>query len=129
MYDKRLDTFVTIAELGSFSKAADILYLSVPALTKQISALEKEYGFTLFTRDARGAHLTKAGLSLYKDAKDLFNVFHGCFLRHMIFVDIWKLLICQQSMIFKFIPSLMISIKATISTEKSVFHWTESLHC
>ena len=71
MYDKRLDTFVTIAELGSFSKAADILYLSVPALTKQISALEKEYGFTLFTRDARGAHLTKAGLSLYKDAKDL----------------------------------------------------------
>ncbi len=73
MYDKRIDTFLAVADLGSFSKAADMLYMSVPALTKQITALEKEYGFPLFIRDARGAHLTKAGLSFYKDAKELLT--------------------------------------------------------
>ena len=71
MYDKRLETFITVADTGSFSKAAEILYISVPALSKQMTSLEKDYGLTLFLRGSRGSHLTKAGLSLYKDAKDL----------------------------------------------------------
>lgn len=71
MYDKRLETFITVADTGSFSKAAEILYISVPALSKQMTSLEKDYGLTLFSRGSRGSHLTKSGLSLYKDAKDL----------------------------------------------------------
>jgi DNA-binding transcriptional LysR family regulator len=73
MYDKRLETFITVADTGSFSKAAETLYISVPALSKQISTLEKDYGLTLFSRGSRGSHLTKAGASLYKDAKDLIT--------------------------------------------------------
>ena len=71
MYDKRLETFITVADVGSFSKAAEILYISVPALSKQITALEKDYGLTLFSRGSHGSRLTKAGLSLYKDTKEL----------------------------------------------------------
>ena len=43
MYDKRLETFITVADTGSFSKAAETLYISVPALSKQISTLEKVF--------------------------------------------------------------------------------------
>ena len=71
MFDKRLETFVTVADTGSFSKAAEILYLSVPAVSKQITALEKDYELTLFYRGSHGSRLTKAGLSLYNDAKEL----------------------------------------------------------
>jgi DNA-binding transcriptional LysR family regulator len=69
MYSHQLDTFLRVAELGSFSKAAEALYISVPSVIQQINLLESRYGFSLFFRTNRGVTLTEAGKSLYKDGK------------------------------------------------------------
>ncbi len=69
MYNLQLETFIVVADLGSFNKAAETLYITPPAVTKQINLLEKDLGLTLFVRTHRGLVLTEAGKSLYKDAK------------------------------------------------------------
>ncbi len=69
MYNKHLETFLQVADLGSFSKAADMLYISSTAVIKQINLLEQELGLQLFERTHRGIQLTKAGRSIYGDAK------------------------------------------------------------
>ncbi len=69
MYNLQLETFIVVADLGSFNKAAESLYITPPAVTKQINLLEKDLGLTLFIRTHRGLVLTEAGKSLYKDAK------------------------------------------------------------
>lgn len=69
MYNMQLETFIVVADLGSFNKAAEALYITPPAVTKQINLLEKDLGLRLFVRTHRGLILTGAGKSLYKDAK------------------------------------------------------------
>lgn len=53
--------FEIIAQKGSFSNAAAYLFVSQPAVSKQISLMEEELGFRLFERRERGAVLTEAG--------------------------------------------------------------------
>lgn len=69
MYNLQLETFIVVADLGSFNKAAEALYITPPAVTKQINLLEKDLGLQLFVRTHRGLVLTEAGKSLYRDAK------------------------------------------------------------
>ena len=69
MYNPQLDTFLCVAEAGSFNKAAEQLYISPPAVIKQINLLEETLGVQLFVRTHRGLTLTKAGQSLLQDAK------------------------------------------------------------
>lgn len=69
MYNLQLETFIVVADLGSFNKAAEALYITPPAVTKQINLLEKDLDLKLFVRTHRGLALTEAGKSLYKDAK------------------------------------------------------------
>ena len=69
MYDPRLETFLCVADNGSFNKAAEVLYISPPAVIKQINGLEKSLGFSLFLRTHRGLFLTAAGASLAEDAR------------------------------------------------------------
>ena len=69
MYNPQLDTFLCVAEAGSFNKAAEQLYISPPAVIKQINLLEETLGVQLFVRPHRGLTLTKAGQSLLQDAK------------------------------------------------------------
>ena len=69
MYNTQLETFIVVADLGSFNKAAEALYISAPAVTKQINLLEGSLGLQLFVRTHRGLALTEAGKSLYKDSK------------------------------------------------------------
>ena len=69
MYNPQLDTFLCVAEAGSFNKAAEQLYISPPAVIKQINLLEETLGVQLFVRTLRGLTLTKAGQSLLQDAK------------------------------------------------------------
>ncbi len=64
-----MDTFLSVAEAGSFNKAAEKLYISPPAVIKQINLLEESLGLQLFVRTHRGLVLTQAGKSLYQDAK------------------------------------------------------------
>lgn len=66
-----LKCFILVAENLSFARAAEALYISQPAVTKQINALEQELGVTLFIRSTRHVELTPAGMSFYKDAKDI----------------------------------------------------------
>ncbi len=69
MYNPQLETFLCVADSGSFNRAAERLYISPPAVIKQINLLEESLGVQLFARTHRGLTLTKAGHSLYQDAK------------------------------------------------------------
>jgi len=69
MYNPQLATFITVADSGSFNKASELLFISPPAVIKQINLLEGNLGVRLFTRTHRGLQLTKAGQSLYEDSK------------------------------------------------------------
>ena len=61
MLNPQLRTFLCVAESGSFSKAAEQLYLSSTAVIKQINALERALGLTLLQRSHHGVSLTPAG--------------------------------------------------------------------
>lgn len=68
MYNHQLDTFLQVARLGSFSRAAEALYISPTAVIKQMNLLEERLGVALFNRSHRGLTLTGAGDSLARDA-------------------------------------------------------------
>ncbi|MBI3778483.1 MAG: LysR family transcriptional regulator [Gammaproteobacteria bacterium] len=59
-----LQAFLAVAESGSFSRAAEKIYLTQPAISKRIAALEKQIGARLFDRIGRGIRLTEAGEAL-----------------------------------------------------------------
>lgn len=61
MYNPQLDTFLCVVESGSFNKAAEKLYISPPAVIKQINLLEEGLDLQLFVRTHRGLQLTKCG--------------------------------------------------------------------
>lgn len=65
----RLEAFVQVASLLSFSKAADALYLTQPTVTARIQALERELGEPLFERMGRTIRLTDAGASFLPHAQ------------------------------------------------------------
>lgn len=69
MYNPQLETFLCVVESGSFSKAAEKLYITAPAVIKQINSLESSLNLQLFYRTHRGLVVTEAGKSLYKDTK------------------------------------------------------------
>ena len=56
-----MKAFVAVAELGSFSRASEQLFMTQPAVSKRIAALEDDLGVTLFDRLGRGIQLTEAG--------------------------------------------------------------------
>ena len=62
---RQLDYFVRVAELGSFSKAAQILNIAQPALSRQVRLLETDLRATLLQRTGRGVVLTEAGKRLF----------------------------------------------------------------
>ena len=69
MYNPQLETFIRVADAGSFNKAAEESFITPTAVIKQINLLEDSLGVKLFDRTHRGLHLTKAGHSLYQDSK------------------------------------------------------------
>jgi len=64
MYNHQLDTFLLTAKVGSFSAAAEKLYISPSAVNQQITALETNLGTKLFERTHHGLKLTPAGKAL-----------------------------------------------------------------
>lgn len=74
MYNRQLDAFIKAAEMGSFGKAADAMFISTPAMIQQINLLEGSCGVKLFLRSNHGVKLTPAGQSLYEDAKTIIKL-------------------------------------------------------
>ncbi len=73
MYNPQIETFIAVAESGSFSKAAEAFFISPTAVMKQINTLEDRLGITLFNRTNHGLQLTEAGKSLLQDAKYIID--------------------------------------------------------
>jgi DNA-binding transcriptional LysR family regulator len=66
-------TFVTVAEFGTVSKAAQTLRIAQPALSRQIANLEQELGLKLFDRTRGRLVLTGEGEQLLMDCRALLN--------------------------------------------------------
>ncbi len=74
---KQLRAFCHAARLGSVSRAADALFLSQPAVSLQLGALESELGVALFERLGRRMALTREGQALYELARPLIDGIDG----------------------------------------------------
>lgn len=66
--------FLTVAREESFSRAAKVLYLSQPTLSRQIRDMEQELGTPLFIRTNRNVVLTKEGMRLRKRAQEIVDL-------------------------------------------------------
>lgn len=73
MLNHQLATFIQVAENGSFSKAAEKLYITPSAVIQQINNLEQELQVTLFKRTRHGTQLTPAGDYLFQQAGPLIQ--------------------------------------------------------
>jgi len=73
MYNPLLDTFIAVSDCGSFTKAAETLYISPTAVMKQMNALESHLGIKLTERTPTGIKLTAAGEIIYRDAKFMMD--------------------------------------------------------
>lgn len=65
--------FYTVAKTKSISKAAEMLYVSQPAVSYSIKSLEASLGGALFFRTPRGVELTPEAEKLYSAVKDCYN--------------------------------------------------------
>ena len=84
---RQLEIFVKVAELGSFSRAAQALFLTQPTVSEHIRTLEDELGVRLLDRLGRGAAVTKGGalllgyaqrmLALSREARQAMESFQG----------------------------------------------------
>ncbi len=63
---RQLESFVRVAELGSFSKAARLVGIAQPALSRQVRLLETDLRESLLLRNGRGVSLTPAGRRLFE---------------------------------------------------------------
>ena len=70
MDTKQIDYILELAQTKNFNRAAENLFISQPALTYQIKAIESEVGFMLFERSPRGAVLTPAGGTILRDSEE-----------------------------------------------------------
>lgn len=71
MLSQQLQVFLQVAECGSFSKAAQRLFVTPASIMKHINTLENRLGVTLLVRSRRGTELTAAGRALYEGGKKL----------------------------------------------------------
>jgi DNA-binding transcriptional LysR family regulator len=71
---KQLKVFYYVANHLSFTRAAEELFISQPAVTMQISALERQYGLPLFSRKKNELALTEAGTTLFPYAEKLVEL-------------------------------------------------------
>lgn len=69
----QLRSFVTVAQFGHLTRAAETLHLSQPALSGHIKALEEQFGVTLFERSSSGMTLTPSGRRLLAEAEQIIE--------------------------------------------------------
>jgi DNA-binding transcriptional LysR family regulator len=77
MFDFRLKVFYTVARRQNFTKAAEELFITQPAVTKHIHEIEAYYKIQLFQRHGTRIKLTPAGNVLLKHAEQLFEIYRN----------------------------------------------------
>ncbi len=75
MADRRLQVFYTVAKLLSFTKAAETLHMTQPAVTFQVRQLEDHFDTRLFDRTHNRVALTEAGRKAYEYAEEIFSLY------------------------------------------------------
>jgi len=75
MADRRLQVFFTVARLLSFTKAAESLHMTQPAVTFQVRQLEEYFNTRLFDRTHNRINLTEAGSRVYIYAEQIFELY------------------------------------------------------
>lgn len=75
MADFRLEVFYTVARRLSFTKAAQELFITQPAVTKHIHELEEQYKTRLFERNGNKIELTNTGTILFKYTEQIFAIY------------------------------------------------------
>ncbi len=71
-----LNYFLTIVREGSINKAAEVLHITQPTLSRQIAALEEELGVKLFDRSRRSLSLTEEGILFRRRAEEILSLVH-----------------------------------------------------
>ena len=97
---KPLRAFCQVARLGSVSRAAEALYVSQPAVSQQLQALEREMGVPLLERSGRRLLPTREGEALYELARPLvegLDALPGAFRRQLAGMDAGELEIAANS--------------------------------
>src|SRR5690625_5230538 len=72
---RHIRAFLQVAKDGSFTRAAETLHISQPALTVQIKQLEEALGIQLLNRDRRSVTLTHAGNSMLGPLRSIVDQF------------------------------------------------------
>ncbi|MDH3859665.1 MAG: LysR family transcriptional regulator, partial [Gammaproteobacteria bacterium] len=75
MSDRRLKVFHTVARLLSFTKAAEALHMTQPAVTFQVRQLEEYFNTRLFDRTHNKVNLTPAGERVSEFAERIFDLY------------------------------------------------------
>jgi DNA-binding transcriptional LysR family regulator len=71
---RKVKCFIEVARLKSFSKAAQVLYISQTAVSQQIAGLEEDLGAVLFYRDKKNVRLTAAGRVFFHESKRILRL-------------------------------------------------------
>lgn len=113
---KQLRAFCHVARLGSVSRAAEAVFLSQPAVSLQLGALESELGVSLFERLGRRLSLTREGQALYELARPLvdgLDALEGDFRTRLRGMSAGELNIAAgSSTILYFLPPLVQAFRA-----------------
>lgn len=73
---KQIRSFIMVADLKSFTNAAEALFMTQPAISAQIKSLEETIGLPLIERNDKRVQLTEAGKHFYRDAKEILTVYN-----------------------------------------------------
>lgn len=74
---RSLRYFVEVVQLNGFSRAAERLFVTQPAISRSIQKLEQELGYTLLVRENDGVRLTDEGEILLSHAKQILKQFNS----------------------------------------------------
>lgn len=78
MNKSSLETFIKVAEEGSFSRTGEILHLTQPAISKRIASLEEDFGTLLFERIGKQVRLTPSGEIFLTHARQMLEAMRDC---------------------------------------------------
>lgn len=143
MYSRGIDTFICVADAGSFTKAAAGLYISTSSVVQQINLLEEKLGVSLFVRTNHGVRLTDAGEVFLRDARQIVALFKaaqaridegkrqlrvasGRLLGHELFALYWKKLkprLPDVSVSFVELPGIASMPEEPVLREMALMNW------